>query len=60
MPPAAHDLLDTILYNGSIYTMEADCPVCEALGLADDRIVAVGALEDLRPMLSPHGEMIDL
>ena len=60
MPPNANNSLDLILYNGSIHTMDAERPLCDALGLAGDRIAAVGEAQDLRPMLSPQGRALDL
>jgi predicted amidohydrolase YtcJ len=66
MPFATNASFDLILYNGSIYTMdgarprEESGPDASALAISSDRIVAAGELQDLRPLLSPQGRMLDL
>ena len=51
---------DLILYNGSIYTIDAAQGVCDALAIAGERIIGVGDEHTLRPMLGPEGQEIDL
>lgn len=40
------DKLDTLLYNGRIYTMEREDDVAEAVGMRDGKIAFVGSNED--------------
>ena len=40
--------LDTLLYNGRIYTMEAAGDTVEAIGIQDGKIVFAGSSEDAK------------
>jgi predicted amidohydrolase YtcJ len=51
---------DLVLLNGRIVTMDAERPVAEALAVVADRISAIGADADVRPLVGPHTEVIDL
>jgi predicted amidohydrolase YtcJ len=51
---------DTILYNATIHTLDADQPLVTALAIAAGKIVAAGDESDLRPLLRPGGEALDL
>ena len=51
---------DLIFYGGYIFTMNDDQPTAEALAVKGDRIIAVGALADLEPLLSPKTDVIYL
>ena len=51
---------DLLLFNGRIYTMDPACPRAQALAIADNRILAVGGDDELRPLLSPGGPAVDL
>lgn len=56
--PVAHR--ETLLYNGKIFTADFDRPWVEALLVRGDRIVAVGATDDLLAGLDPAAVAIDL
>lgn len=51
---------DLVLHNGTIYTMDPDRPRAEAVAIAGNRILAVGDDEELRGLLAPGGEALDL
>lgn len=51
---------DLLLFNGRIYTMDADNPSAQAVAVAGNRILAVGDDAELRPMLRRGGQAIDL
>ena len=52
--------IDTILYNGTIHTLDPRAPTAEAIAIAGEQIVAVGADSDLSALLGPNGKSIDL
>ncbi|MBU0639832.1 MAG: amidohydrolase [Planctomycetes bacterium] len=54
-PPA-----DTVYVNGNVYTLDAARPRAEALGVAGDRIVAVGSDADARRLAQPGTKVVDL
>jgi predicted amidohydrolase YtcJ len=49
-----------VLYNGSIYTMDAARPRAQAVAIAGNRIRALGDDAAMRALLSPGSEAIDL
>lgn len=55
---------DTVLYNGTIYTMEAGTPRATAIALCGDRVAALARdaheAGELREGLAPAGKTIDL
>ena len=51
---------DILLFNGNVYTMDANHPLAQAVAVTGNRILAVGAGADLRPLLHPGGQAIDL
>jgi hypothetical protein len=51
---------DTVLYNGIIYTQHMLQPLVEAVAIRGDRISALGRSDELRALLAPGGEAIDL
>ncbi|MEJ2732835.1 MAG: amidohydrolase [Anaerolineae bacterium] len=51
---------DLLLFNGRIYTMDADQPRVQAMALAGSRILAVGADDELSPLLRSGGRAVDL
>ena len=51
---------DLVLLNGAIHTMDRRMPRASAVAVAGDRIVAVGADADMRRLLAPGGEIVDL
>jgi hypothetical protein len=51
---------DLILKNGRILTLDAGCPVASALAVRGDRIVAVGAWEQVAPWAGERTAVVDL
>lgn len=51
---------DTLLYNATIRTLNADRPLVSALAIAHGKIIAAGDEGELRPLLWPGGEALDL
>ena len=51
---------EVIYVNGNIYTLDAARPRVEALGVAGDRIVAVGSNAEVRKLMQPQTKMRDL
>ncbi len=56
----AHPPADLVLTNGRIVTVDADIPEAEAVAVAGDTIVAVGAAREIRGYVGPNTEVIDL
>lgn len=52
--------MDTIIYNGTIHTMEASLPVAEAVAIKDGIIVRVGTNEDIVKLKKEKTKLIDL
>ncbi len=51
---------DLLLYNGRIYTLDAEKPLAQAVAIVGNRILAVGDDADLRPLLRVGGQAVDL
>jgi len=51
---------DLVLYNGRIYTMDRTSPHAQAVAIAGNRIAAVGDDDQIKSLLAPGGEAIDL
>jgi predicted amidohydrolase YtcJ len=51
---------DLVLDNGVIYTMDERTPRASAVAIAGNRVLALGDDADMRELLSPRGEAIDL
>jgi hypothetical protein len=51
---------ETIIYNGTIRTMDALHPTAEAVAIANGRILAVGTLEDVEATVHANTRRIDL
>lgn len=49
-----------LLHNGHIWTMNPERPVAEAVGIVNDRIVAVGTLDRVRQALGNNPDELDL
>ncbi len=49
-----------VLYNGRIYTMDKASPRAQAVAIAGNRIAAVGDDDQIKNLLAPGGEAIDL
>jgi predicted amidohydrolase YtcJ len=51
---------DLVLYNGKLYTMDPGLPRTQAVAIAGNRVLAVGSDADVRALLAPNGQAIDL
>jgi len=51
---------DLVLVNGQVHTMDAAHPRAQAVAVAGNRILAVGNDADIRLLLRPGGEVVDL
>ncbi|MGB7621270.1 MAG: hypothetical protein WBN92_02875, partial [Terriglobia bacterium] len=51
---------DTVLLNGSIYTMNPRMPHAQAIAIRGDRIVFVGTTEGAARFKGPKSEVLDL
>jgi len=49
-----------ILYNGDIYTMDAATPRAQAVAITGNQVLAVGSDAQMRALLAPKGEAVDL
>ena len=54
-PPA-----DLVLTNGRIVTVEEGRPDAEAIAISKDRIQAIGSVADIKGMIGPNTQVIDL
>lgn len=59
-PMGAQPPPDLILFKGKVLTMARKVPLAEAVALRGDRIVAVGASEDLKALKGPRTKLVDL
>jgi predicted amidohydrolase YtcJ len=59
-PTTPTDPPTIIFYNGTVLTMDAGHPTAEALAVADEKIVAVGANDDILALQRPDTQLIDL
>lgn len=51
---------DTVLYNGTIRTLDPAQPTVSAIALSGERILALGDDDAMRDLLAPGGEAVDL
>jgi predicted amidohydrolase YtcJ len=51
---------DLILFNGCVYTMDADHPRAQAVAIAGNRILTAGQDAEIRPLLRRGGQAVDL
>jgi hypothetical protein len=51
---------DLILFNGNFYTMDEACPRAKAVAISGNRFIAVGDDEDMKGLLRPGGEAVNL
>lgn len=51
---------DIVLYNGSIHTQFEPSPRVNALAIRDGKILAIGEDDQMRDLLTPGGEAVDL
>jgi predicted amidohydrolase YtcJ len=49
-----------ILYNGNIHTMDAATPRAQAAAITGNQVLAVGSDAQMRALLAPKGEAVDL
>jgi predicted amidohydrolase YtcJ len=49
-----------VLYNGDVHTMDADTPCAQAIATTGNRVLAVGDDAEMRALLAPDGEAVDL
>ena len=53
-------LADLVLLNGRVYTMDHELPLAQALAVGAGRILAVGETEQMRALMGPDTEQVDL
>ncbi|MCX5462966.1 amidohydrolase [Alcaligenes parafaecalis] len=53
-------LADTVLVHGRIFTGDTDLPWCEALAIADGRVLLAGSVSQVQQRVGPTTEVIDL
>jgi predicted amidohydrolase YtcJ len=51
---------DTVLFNGTIRTLNPEQPTASAIAFSRDRILALGDDDAMRDILAPGGEVVDL
>ena len=51
---------DKVLFNGKIVTVDKDFSVVEAVAIKDGKFVAVGSNAEIRALIGPNTELIDL
>ena len=51
---------DTLFWNGRIFTSDTEQPWCEALAIADGRVLQTGDWQHLQDCIGPDTELIDL
>ena len=56
----AQQTADTVLYNGKVLTVDSNFSTAEAVAVQGNRIVAVGADDDVLRMAGPNTLRIDL
>ena len=59
-PAPTGEVADTVLLNGTVYTVDANGPWAEALAIKGDRIMAVGSTGDIVVLAGPGTRRIDL
>ena len=50
---------DMILYNGTIFTADADDAVCDALAICGNEILATGNSDEILGLAAPWTKLID-
>ena len=51
---------DLVLINAKVWTVDRDHPTAEAVAMWNGRILAVGSDREIRPLIGPSTEVIDL
>ena len=59
-PPELLAYPNLVLYNGKILTVDARFSVAEAVALRDGRVLAIGTTEDVKRLIGPDTQAIDL
>ena len=52
--------MDTIFYNGKVDTFNATRTVCSAVAVSNGRITAIGSDDEMRSLVGPKMEVVDL
>ena len=50
----------TVLFNGSIHTMDSATPRAQAIAIVGNRVLAVGGDSEMRALLDPEGNALNL
>ncbi len=58
--PSVEGYADTILMNGNVLTVDPNDSVVEAVALQGDKILAIGAFEELKYLIGPSTREVDL
>ncbi|MGB6355418.1 MAG: amidohydrolase [Steroidobacteraceae bacterium] len=59
-PASADEAMTTIFYHAQVFTAEYEHPYAEAVAIRGDRILAVGALDDVQKIAGPEARRVDL
>ena len=59
-PPPRSPAPDLVLFNGKVITVDRDFSIHQAVAIAGDRILAVGASDQMKAAAGPATRMIDL
>ena len=51
---------DLVIHNGTVYTMDKDNPIAEAVAIIDNKIVLVGSNGEIKKLIGKQTEVIDL
>jgi predicted amidohydrolase YtcJ len=59
-PPAAAEAADTVLFNGTVLTVDANDRVAQAVAIRGGKILAVGSNDEVRRLATKSTRVIDL
>ncbi len=51
---------DTVVLNGRMVTMDKQLSVVEAIAISGGRILALGSIEDIKPLIGPNTRVVDV
>ena len=54
------EIADRVLLNGKIVTVDREFSIHEALAIKGERILSVGSTEELKGLISPETDIVDL
>jgi len=57
---APHETADLVLLNATIITVDDENPTAEAMAVRNDRIVALGTVDEIEPWIGADTEVLDL